>query len=327
MSSLPWWFTKGRCSTPATEPRILPSPRPPPAWGSCLPQFCIQHSVLLVLLSMAPPTSALSPQEPADISSAVPCPVSLVLMSLLLLPWTLLHLQPYLRTRWCSTYMIFRESMRCIGSTHVGAYLGLTPFLLLGAGWWFVMWYFILCDHGWDIIELISRISIAILIFYGCYRMVVTPFLHLTPALSTAVTTTVNTAYVHFTSPIPTSDMRSASQPRPVPTGSPTSSLIRQCLLFLFWLGKQTLLGSLIPLWATFVAHFNLRSYSLAFITIPAFFLLTDAPPCGASPWVNTSKSPLSLFDDAIAWGLCPTFLSGAILYWMEFIQAPPLPP
>ena len=72
MSSLPWWFTKGHCSTPATEPHILPSPRPPPAWGSCLPQLRIQHSALLVLLLMAPPTSALSTQESADISWLFP---------------------------------------------------------------------------------------------------------------------------------------------------------------------------------------------------------------------------------------------------------------
>ena len=170
-----WWFIKGCHSASAAEPRISTKPRPPPAWGSASHRFGAHVFKLIALLSWCTPTSALSGQDLATRSWSVPCPIYLALILLLLPPWLALHLHPYVRSRWRSWYNFAHAGLLHFGLVKVWVYVSMAPVLFFGTGWWFITWYFFLCNYGWEVLDFVSYVPVAIGLCYGVHRSIVSP--------------------------------------------------------------------------------------------------------------------------------------------------------
>ena len=108
---LQWWFTKGRYFAPAAEPRASPSSRPPSSWGSSTATSSLRR---LVYLALVLPSSALSPDS-SIASHHLPCPVSLSVLLVLFLPWLILHLQPFFRSKWPVAHRFVLEIITSLG--------------------------------------------------------------------------------------------------------------------------------------------------------------------------------------------------------------------
>ena len=321
-----WWFIKGCHSASAAEPRISTKPRPPPAWGSASHRFGAHVFKLIALLSWCTPTSALSGQDLATLSWSVPCPISLTLILLLLPPWLALHLHPYVRSRWRSWYNFAHAGLLHFGLVKVWVYVSMAPVLFFGTGWWFITWYFFLCNYGWEVLDFVSYVPVAIGLCYGVHRSIVSPSLYVASVSVDAAATAFTQASIHLRSPVCRVDLSSSSHPTLLPDGTPTPITRHRYKTFLTWLCELAVIASSIPLWVLFVSYFQMRSYFLALIAIPVFFIITSEPPRIASPNSTPGKSRPSRSNDILAWCICPFFLTGCLLFWIDLLQSLPLP-
>lgn len=202
----------------------------------------------------------------------------------------------------------------------------MAPVLFFGTGCWFITWYFFLCNHGWELIDFASYISVAIGGCYGAHHLVVVPVCHLASASTTAASAAITHAYACLHFPVCPVDIVLSSRLQPLPTGTPTATTKHSYNVFLSWFCKQALLAASIPIWTLFVSHFNMRSYFLLLIALPTSVITTSAPPSMAVPASSAGKPHSSIHNDILARGVCPTILSGSLLFWIDLLQSLPIP-
>ena len=326
MSCLQWWFTKGRSIAPAAEPSFSPSRRPPPAWGSV-------SRVLYTSLTLA----SLSPASAASIhpiQSSVwhlPCPVSVILILLLLPLWLLLKLQPYFRSKWPHVYSSVWDLVRSHGPAKFLTYTLISPILFFGSGWWYVTWYLILQQSWRCIIDVLSCGVVVAGVYYCSFRLFHILWSSipssLLPVSSWQSSCTVQSPPVLTQAsdpPLLPAPPSSHASPRPsrrryVPSHSPFVG--QHLATFLAWFLRQSLLCGLTTFWIAQTLSSKFTSVLAPAMALPVFFLLTSAPP--PIP-MHTLQCPGR--TALRGWLFLPIVLLGLLAIWLQFVSSLPIP-
>jgi hypothetical protein len=162
---LQWWFIQGCIMSSAAEtftaPRIVRSARPPPAWGSLSALFGCLSALLLS------PVSAVSSTVVLNHVHNLPCPVSLLMLLVVVPPWILLLLQ----SRWPVISKLMQQFIHSFGLVSLFQYCVAYPCLALGIWWWIVTLHSLACNYWWLWLKLASYIPIFAGVLWGVHLL------------------------------------------------------------------------------------------------------------------------------------------------------------